>query len=146
MFCLQRYQEDITDRARVYLSYSQDSINTLVIYGFALAQVSCTSLCFTQQLLTKYYGTVFLGWHYRTTRAQLSLPQYHTVCVSLCLVYRRSYISAHVLLNLLKELGKRDKMQGLSKILSLFRNEFNNFNNTIARMLDSIYHMTLSIH
>ena len=44
-------------------------------------------------------------------------------------------MSAHVLLNLLNELGKRDKMRG-------FRNEFNKFNNTRARMLDSIYHMT----
>ena len=35
-------------------------------------------------------------------------------------------MSAHVLLNLLNELG----------------NEFNKFNNTRARMLDSIYHMT----
>ena len=52
-------------------------------------------------------------------------------------------MSAHVLLNLLNELGKRDKMRGLPSILSLFRNEFNKFNNTGARMLDSIYHMTL---
>ena len=50
-------------------------------------------------------------------------------------------MSAHVLMNLLKKLGKRDKMRGLSSILSLFRNEFNKFNNTRARMLDSIYHM-----
>ena len=51
-------------------------------------------------------------------------------------------MSAHVLLNLLNELGKRDKMQGLPSILSLFRNEFNKFNNTGAGMLDSTYHMT----
>ena len=51
-------------------------------------------------------------------------------------------MSVHVLLNLLNELGKRDKMRGLPSILSLFRNEFNKFNNTRARMLDSIYHMT----
>ena len=51
-------------------------------------------------------------------------------------------MSAHVLLNLLNELGKRDKMRGSPSILSLFRNEFNKFNNTRARMLDSIYHMT----
>ena len=57
-------------------------------------------------------------------------------------LYRGSYMSAHVLLNLLNELGKRDKMRGLSSILSLFCNEFNKFNNTRARMLDSIYHMT----
>ena len=35
-------------------------------------------------------------------------------------------MSAHVLLNLLNELGKNDKMRGLPR----------------ARMLDSIYHMT----
>ena len=45
---------------------------------------------------------------------------------------------------LLNSLGKRDKMRGLPSILSLFRNEFNKFNNTRARMLDSFYHiMTL---
>ena len=48
----------------------------------------------------------------------------------------------HDLLNLLNELGKRDNMRGLPSILSLFRNEFNKVNNTRARMLDSIYHMT----
>ena len=53
-------------------------------------------------------------------------------------------MSAHVSLNLLNEFGKkRDKMRGLPRILSLYRNESNKFNNTGARMLDSIYHMTL---
>ena len=51
-------------------------------------------------------------------------------------------MSAHVLLILLNELRKRDKMQGLPSILSLFCNEFDKFNKTRARMLDSIYHMT----
>ena len=51
-------------------------------------------------------------------------------------------MSAHVLFNLLNELGKRDKMRALPSILPLFCNEFNKFNNTRARMLDSIYHMT----
>ena len=45
-------------------------------------------------------------------------------------------------MNLLNKLGKRDKMWGLQSILSLFRNEFNKFNNTGAQMLDFIYHMT----
>ena len=54
-------------------------------------------------------------------------------------------MSAHVLLNLLNELRKRDKMRGLPSILSLFRNKFNKFNYTGARMLDSIYHMTLRL-
>ena len=35
-------------------------------------------------------------------------------------------MSAHVLLNLLNELRKSDKMRGLPGILSLFRNEFMN--------------------
>ena len=51
-------------------------------------------------------------------------------------------MSAHVLLNLLNELGKRDKMQGLPSILSLFRYKFNKLNNTRALIVDSIYHMT----
>ena len=54
-------------------------------------------------------------------------------------------MSAHVLLNLSKKLVKRDKMRGLSNILSLFRNEFKKFNNSRARMLDSIYLMTLRL-
>ena len=54
-------------------------------------------------------------------------------------------MSAHVLLNLLNELRKIDKIRGLPSILSLFRNEFNKFNNTGAQMLDSIYHMTLNL-
>ena len=55
-------------------------------------------------------------------------------------IYRGSYMSAHVLLNLLNELGKKDKMRALS----LFRNELNKFNNTRAWMF-SIYHMTLRL-
>ena len=43
-------------------------------------------------------------------------------------------MNAHVLLNLLNE---------LPSILSLFRNSLKKFNNTGARKLDSIYHMTL---
>ena len=43
----------------------------------------------------------------------------------------------------INEMGKSDKMRGLPSILSLFRNEFNKLNNTGARMLYSIYHMTL---
>ena len=54
-------------------------------------------------------------------------------------VHRGSYISAHVLLNLSNELGKGDNMRDLPGILSLFRNELYTFNNTGARMLDSIY-------
>ena len=54
-------------------------------------------------------------------------------------------MSAHVLLNLLNEFGKRDEMRGLQSILSLFRNEFNKINNTRARKVDSVYLMVLTL-
>ena len=57
--------------------------------------------------------------------------------------HRGPLTSSHVLLNLLNELGLRDKMRGLSSILSLFRNEFDKFSYTRTRMLDAIYHMIL---
>ena len=41
-------------------------------------------------------------------------------------------MSAHVLLNLLNKFRKRDEIQGLTSILSLFRKESNKFNNTRA--------------
>ena len=41
-------------------------------------------------------------------------------------------MSAHVLLNLLNKLVKRDKIRGLPSIKSVFRNQFNKFNNTRA--------------
>ena len=55
-------------------------------------------------------------------------------------IHRESNSSAHVVLNLIKEMGKRDKMQGLPSILLLICNQFNKFNNTQAGMLDSVYH------
>ena len=53
-------------------------------------------------------------------------------------------MSAHVLMVLLNESRKRDKMRGLLSILLLFHNEVYKCNNTGAgaRMLDSIYRMT----
>ena len=54
-------------------------------------------------------------------------------------------MSAHVLLNLLNKLMKRDEMPGLPSILFFFGNELNKFNNTGARLLDSINHMTSKI-
>ena len=58
-------------------------------------------------------------------------------------LFRGYNMSVLALLNLFNELGKRDKMRVLSSILSLFQNEFNKFNNTGARMVDSKYHMKL---
>ena len=54
-------------------------------------------------------------------------------------------MSAHVQLNLLNELRKREEMRCLLSTLSLFRIKFNKFINTRARMLDSIYHLKLEI-
>ena len=53
-------------------------------------------------------------------------------------------MSGHVLLdhvNLVNELGKRDKMRSLSRILNLFRNKFNKFFTTRAGMF---YQMTFN--
>ena len=36
-------------------------------------------------------------------------------------------------------------MRGLSSILSVFRNEFNNYNNTRTRILYSLYHMAFNV-
>ena len=55
-------------------------------------------------------------------------------------------MSAHVLLSLLEELGKKIRCEDLPSVLSVFPNEFNKFNNTGARMQDSIYRMTLKWH
>ena len=52
---------------------------------------------------------------------------------------------AHVLLNLLNELGKAIKILSEFSTLSIYRNKFNKFNNTGAQMLNSIYHMTFTL-
>ena len=58
---------------------------------------------------------------------------------------RGSNMTAHIVLNLLNELWKRDKMRGLPSSKSLFRNEFNKLKNTGVRQLDSIYLMILKL-
>ena len=45
-------------------------------------------------------------------------------------------MSAHVLLNVLNDEGKRDKMQGLPSFLSFF---------FATSLIDAIYHMTLRL-
>ena len=53
-------------------------------------------------------------------------------------------MNSRVLMDLLNKLVKSDKRRGLLNILSLFRNEFNKFNNTTsARMLNDIYYMAI---
>ena len=54
-------------------------------------------------------------------------------------------MSPHVLLNLLNELGKQIRYEAMPSILSVFPNGCNKWNNTVARMQDSFYHMTLKI-
>ena len=60
------------------------------------------------------------------------------------IIYRGSYMSAHVLLNLLNELRKRDKCAFYRFFATSIINSINH--NTGARMLHSIYHMTLKSH
>ena len=55
-------------------------------------------------------------------------------------------MSAHVLSNLLNKLEEKIRCEAVPSILSISSNEFNKFNNTGARMQDSIYHMTLKSH
>ena len=57
-------------------------------------------------------------------------------------------MSAHLLLNVLNKLGKRDKMWGLPSFLSLFSNKLNKFNKQIqwymsTHVRSSIYRMTV---
>ena len=54
-------------------------------------------------------------------------------------------MSAHVLLNLLNELGKEIKCEACLPFYLFFAMSLIKLNNTRARMLDSIYHMTLRI-
>ena len=82
--------------------------------------------------------TLALGLIFKLAQSVLSLAD-------LDKLNRETFMSAHVLLNLINELSNRDKMQGLSNFLSLFPNEFNKFNNTRVQMIDSIYH-TLKSH
>ena len=69
-----------------------------------------------------------------------SVPTKKSVFHHIAELHRGSYMSAHVLLNLFNELGKSDKCEAFL----LFRSKFNKFNYTGARMLDSIYHITLT--
>ena len=54
-------------------------------------------------------------------------------------------MSAHVLLNLLNKLGKRDKMCRMKSILSLFCNAFNKFNNA-ARSTNLRFYLSYDIY
>ena len=52
-------------------------------------------------------------------------------------------MSAYVLFNIIFLL--LNELTGLPNILLFFRKKFNKFNNTGARMLDSIYHMAFKL-
>ena len=54
-------------------------------------------------------------------------------------------MSADVLLNLLNPLRKRENMLETPRILNLSLNSLNKFNNADARMINSIYHVTLKL-
>ena len=56
--------------------------------------------------------------------------------------HRGSYMSAHVLLNLSNELKKRNRCEACREIYVFFAASLIIFNNTGARMLDFIYHIT----
>ena len=68
------------------------------------------------------------------------------ICFALsrAMKHRGSYLSAHVLLNLLTRCEKVLKFEACQACYH-FYNEFNKFNNTGARRINSIYHMTLKL-
>ena len=56
------------------------------------------------------------------------------------------FLHEHII-EFIKRVGEKDKMRGFVKHLIGFPTTgFNKFNNTRARMQDSIYHMTLKSH
>ena len=60
---------------------------------------------------------------------------------------RGSYMSVHVLLNVLNEFGKGDKVRSLLSILSLLKRlKFNKFNKTGAHILYYVYYLILKLH
>ena len=83
-----------------------------------------------------FHQTMFLECYNKKKRdlLKLSLESYNkkSNCKYPKIITFILQIEDLTLLNLLNELGKRDKMRGLPSILSLFRNEFNKFNNTRA--------------
>ena len=89
--------------------------------------------------LAKYYITVTLGWH------DSNMCVIETVLLNTTTYVLVEEYEMFVLLFLLSDLGKRDKLRGLPSILSLFCNKFNKFNKTRSRMLESIYHMTFRL-
>ena len=89
--------------------------------------------------------TVWKGYQQMTKVAASKAAVVSDPLALILSMYRGFNMSDHVLLNLLNEFGKRDKMQGLPSILLLFHSKLNKFNNTGARMLDFIYHMTLKL-
>ena len=82
-------------------------------------------------------------WHlFETCSENILMWRFSELCSS----RQGSYMSAHVLLNLLNKLGEKMRCKALPSILLISSKEFNEFFNTGARMQDSIYHMTLKLH
>ena len=65
------------------------------------------------------------------------------VCISETQKTQRILQEYSCIMEFIKQVGEKDKMQVFAEHLTGFPCEFNKFNNTVARMQDSIYHMTL---
>ena len=107
-------------------------------YITCMMSISGTSSITTRKFHTPANLSKVKGKHWRhQTQYKKDRPPFKPTANQR--IYRGSYISAHVLLNLLNELRK-------TKRCEVFSNEFNKFNNIGAQMQDSIYHMTLKSH
>ena len=82
--------------------------------------------------LVKYFVNFEVVHLHRTHKSEDKTRTSITCTIASKVLYRVSHVSFHVLLNLLNELGKSDKMLGLPSIFSPFSNEFNKFNKTRA--------------
>ena len=89
-----------------------------------------------------------IGWQwydsdliYKIMRQIIYIQGQWESAIFVCLFNRGSNMIALILLNLLNELRERDKMRDLPIIFSRFRNDLDKFNNTGARVTDSIYHI-----
>ena len=78
--------------------------------------------------------SLMIRWLVKAYKVYLSIP-----------VHRGSYMSAHVLLNILNKLGKGDKMRGLAKHFITFFASLINLIIQEHEMLDSIDHTTLKL-
>ena len=100
----------------------------------------CLVLCKTQKSsLILFVFSLYSRWRIHCFSSYLS-QKCHINIACLNFIIKRIVHEYYFLLNFFDELGKNDKMQGLSSIVSLFNNEFNKkYKSTNVRFFFIIY-------